>query len=160
MLKLTQNDMTIEVIHRMSLDEEIMDAVVVPATEAQRCNLGTAAVGQAWMAWSPLEATPKVIKFMPPSSVSEEGWRELLKCYRFAIRVADIHEAASLALPLPGEVGLTHIEDALAARLSLTLLKESSERHYLKHLQLVASGHQEAVLYADRLAEEQGVSSP
>lgn len=160
MLKLTQNDVTIEVILREGLDEETLEAVVVPATEAQRRNLGTAAVGQAWMAWSHGEATPKMIKFMPPSRVSEKGWRELLKCYRFAIRVGEIHEVASLVLPLPEEVGLSPIEDALAARLCLTLLKEVGERHHLKHLQLIASGHDEAVQYANRLVEEQGVSAP
>ncbi|TLF52983.1 hypothetical protein FEI13_02415 [Halomonas urmiana] len=155
MLKLTQNDVTIEVIHRESLDDKTLDAVMVPATEAQRRDLGTAAVGQAWMAWSHGEATPKMIKFMPPSKVSEEGGDELLKCYRFAIRVANIHEVASLALPLPEEMGLSPIEDALAARLCLTILEEAGEHHHLKHLQLIASGNQEAVLYANRLVEVQ-----
>ncbi|MWJ29516.1 hypothetical protein GPM19_15190 [Halomonas sp. ZH2S] len=160
MLKLTQNDLTIEVRTQQDLEAETLDAVVVPATEDQRRDLGKAAEGQAWMTWSPGETTPKTIKFMPPTKVSESGWEELLMCYRFAMRVAEIHEIASLALPLPEQVGLPPVEDALAARLSLTIWNESKEHRHLKHLHLVANDNQEAVLYAHWLVEVQSGHVP
>lgn len=156
MLKLTQNDVTIEVINREGLDEEILDAVVVPATEEQRRDLGKAAVGQAWMAWSPIDSFPKVIKFMlPKSSVQRQ---KLLKCYRLAIRVADNHEVASVVLPLPEQAGLVPLEDALAAELSRTLLELCQHLECLRHLQLLASGDQEAAVYADYLVAAQAIA--
>ncbi|MGL6251575.1 MAG: hypothetical protein ACRC3F_11690 [Billgrantia desiderata] len=160
MLKLTQNDVTIEVINREGLDEETLDAVVVPATEEQRRDLGRAAEGQAWMAWSPLDITPKVIKFMPPQTASWDDWQKLLLSYRHALRVADRHEVASLALPLPQQAGLPPLQDRQAGELAMTLLAMCRKRHHLRRLQLVASGNQEAVLYANWFLEVESGRAP
>lgn len=160
MLKLIQDDVTLKVMLQQDLDEAVLDAMVVPATDAQRRDLGSAAVGQAWMAWSLLGTTPKVIKFMPPEEGGQDEWRKLLLSYRNALRVANRHEVASLALPLPQQAGLPPLQDRLAAELAMALLETCRERHHLRHLQLIASGNQEAVLYANLLVEIQGGSAP
>lgn len=160
MLKLMQDDVTIEIRNHQELDEETLDAVVVPATDAQRRDLGAAAVGHAWMAWSPIEETPKLIKFMPPEAASRDEWRKLLLSYRNALRVADRHEVASLALPLPQQAGLPLLQEQLAAELALVLMETCRRRHHLRRLQLVASGNQEALLYANWLVEVQGDRAP
>ncbi|WP_416137749.1 hypothetical protein ACM26W_14865 [Halomonas sp. HK25] len=160
MLRLTQDELTIEVRLHQELDEEALDAVVVPATDTQRRDLGRAAVGQAWMAWSPLDTTPKVIKFMPPQTASWDEWQKLLLSYRLALRVADRHEVASLALPLPQQAGLPPLQDRQAGGLALALLAMCRKRHHLRRLQLVASGNQEAVLYANWLLEVESGGAP
>lgn len=160
MLKLIQDDVTLEVRNQQELDEETLDAVVVPATDTQRRDLGRAAVGQAWMAWSPLDITPKVIKFMPPQTASWDDWQKLLLSYRHALRVADRHEVASLALPLPQQAGLPPLQDRQAGELAMTLLAMCRKRHHLRRLQLVASGNQEAVLYANWFLEVESGRAP
>lgn len=152
MLKLTHHNVTIEIRTRQE-ERQDSEAIVVPASKQQRNDLGSAAVGQAWMAWSPDEATPKVIKFIPPPSTSESEWRELLRSYCSAIRIAEVHKVASLVVPLPQQAGLMPVEDVLAARLSLAILEECRTGHHLEHLRLVAAGNQEAVLYANWLVE-------
>lgn len=160
MLKLTQDNITIEVKLHGEIDEGALDALVVTATDAQRRDLGSAAVGHAWMAWSPLEETPRLIKFMPPETGSESEWRKLLLSYRNALRVADRHEVASLALPLPEHAGLPPLRDRQVAELALILLETCRKRHHLRRLQLVASGNQEAVQHANWLVEVQSGRAP
>lgn len=160
MLKLTQDNVTIEIRNRQDLDEETLDAEVVPATDAQRRDLGTAAVGHAWMAWSPMDTTPQLIKFMPPETVNQDERGKLLLSYRNALRVADRHEVTSLALPLPQQAGLPLLQERLVAELALVLLDTCRRRRHLRRLQLIASGNQEAVLYANWLVEVQNDRPP
>jgi|TARA_A100001518_G_C1227050_1_gene78646 hypothetical protein len=155
MLKLTQNNVTIEIRNPHELDKQALEAVVEPATDQQRRQLGTAAVGHAWMAWSPIETTLKLIKFMPPQTTNQEESRKLLLSYRNALCVADRHEVSSLALPLPQQADLPLLQERWAAGLARVILETCLRRRHLRRLQLVASGNQEAVLYANWLVEIQ-----
>lgn len=154
MLTYMQNDVMIKIEVATEEQEDGFEAMVRPATDQQRHDLGRAAVGQAWMAWSPTGGELKTIKFMPPKAMKEDTQHELLKSYRFAIRVAEAHEVNTLALPLPERAGLERPEGALESELLRTLLAQCNALHHLRYLRLLASGEQEAVRYANRLVEE------
>ncbi|HSP57972.1 MAG TPA: hypothetical protein VLO12_06705 [Halomonas sp.] len=158
MLKLIQDDVTIEV-KVWEEEQEPLDAIVLPATDKQRSDLGRAAVGQAWMAWSPIASTTRMIKFMPPTSWAESERCDLLQSYRFAIRVAENHEIASLSLPLPCHAGLGKGDEKLAAALSRTVLAQCRHLNHLRHVRLLGSEEQEVILYANQLVEEQKVNN-
>ncbi|WIX32586.1 hypothetical protein QO259_17520 [Salinicola sp. JS01] len=155
MLTLLQDDVMIDVRVAAEGRDDECEAIVRPATDRQRHDLGRAAVGQAWMAWTPTGSELRTIKFMPPKPLRDRDSRELLKSYRFALRVAETYEVTTLALPLPEQAGLSRPEEVLEGELIHTLLGECGALRHLRHLRLHASGEQEAVRYADRLADHQ-----
>ncbi|WP_275286357.1 hypothetical protein [Halomonas elongata] len=144
-------------IQRQDERQEALDAVVIPATDKQRHDLGRAAVGQAWMTWSSSEETSKTIKFMLPQvAATESEWRTVLQGYRFAIRIADRHEATALSLPLPEQAGLDSREKEQASVLYRCILEQCQELNHIRHVRLLARDEREAALYTGLTTGVQG----
>lgn len=137
--------------------KEIFSAIAFPAGQAQRQNLGNAAVGQAWAVSHFRNPGPRQIKFVPPLQVAENGDRLLSQCFDQIIRIADRLEQDSLAVMPPNVDTTGWFKEIVAQTACNAIASQASKLNHVKNICFLVKDTEEASQYDSalrRLAEQ------